>query len=103
MLDVLRSKVRRSVLLVLIEGQGSEWSGADLMKHLDVGPGTIYPVLVALERHGMVESRWEDSTAQELGRPRRRLYRITPLGWRSYQEALHNALPTSAQLRPNEQ
>lgn len=43
--------------------------------------GTLYKALDRLERSGLLASRWEDPTAAaEQGRPRRRLYQITPVG-----------------------
>jgi hypothetical protein len=43
--------------------------------------GTLYKALDRMERAGLLESRWEDpAIAAEVGRPRRRLYRITGLG-----------------------
>ena len=41
--------------------------------------GTLYRALHRLERAGLLEGFWEDpSRAEAGGRPRRRLYRITP-------------------------
>jgi DNA-binding PadR family transcriptional regulator len=43
--------------------------------------GTLYKALARLEAGGLLESRWEDpDLATDAGRPRRRLYRVTPLG-----------------------
>jgi DNA-binding PadR family transcriptional regulator len=43
--------------------------------------GTMYRALHRLEAGGLVENWWEDAgEAAEAGRPRRRLYRITPAG-----------------------
>jgi DNA-binding PadR family transcriptional regulator len=41
--------------------------------------GTLYKALGRLEDLGLVASRWEDADAAE-GRPRRRLYELTPRG-----------------------
>jgi DNA-binding PadR family transcriptional regulator len=41
--------------------------------------GTLYKALGRLERFGLLTSRWEDAAAAE-GRPRRRLYELTPTG-----------------------
>ena len=42
--------------------------------------GTLYRALHRLERAGMIESFWEDpADAENEGRPRRRLYRLTAL------------------------
>jgi DNA-binding PadR family transcriptional regulator len=43
--------------------------------------GTLYKALDRLERAGLVASQWEDpDLAAAAGRPRRRLYRLTPAG-----------------------
>jgi PadR family transcriptional regulator PadR len=46
--------------------------------------GTLYKALGRLERWGFLEAAWEDPLiAAERGRPRRRLYRVTPAGARA--------------------
>ena len=42
-----------------------------------LGHGTLYKALGRLEDQGLLESRWEDVDPSEVGRPRRRLYRVT--------------------------
>ncbi|MBI5946995.1 MAG: helix-turn-helix transcriptional regulator [Chloroflexi bacterium] len=43
--------------------------------------GTLYKALDRLERQGFLASRWEDPDVALLdGRPRRRLYHVTPAG-----------------------
>jgi len=50
--------------------------------------GTLYKALARMEDGGLLESRWEDpDAAMAEGRPRRRLYRVTPLGVRALAEA----------------
>ncbi|MEU1513792.1 PadR family transcriptional regulator [Streptomyces sp. NPDC005811] len=54
--------------------------------------GTIYPLLARLEHVGRVDSGWEDPAVHEdTGRPRRRLYRITPDGAEQARAALVRA------------
>jgi len=60
-----------------------EVSGADIARETNLSSGTLYPILMRLEENGWVESKWEDGNPSELGRPRRRLYRITSLGARN--------------------
>ena len=58
--------------------------------------GTLYKALGRLEAGGMLESRWEDpDLAVAEGRPRRRLYRVTPLGARALAEARAAESPSS--------
>jgi PadR family transcriptional regulator len=43
--------------------------------------GTLYRALDRLHRAGLLESEWEEpALAANEGRPRRRLYRVTPAG-----------------------
>ena len=58
--------------------------------------GTLYKALARMEGGGLLESRWEDpDLAVAEGRPRRRLYRVTPLGARALVEARAAAAPGS--------
>lgn len=68
------------VLEVFLEQPSSEKSGADVQKLSSIASGTLYPILLRLESAGWFLSRWEDVDPAEVGRPRRRLYRITPTG-----------------------
>lgn len=58
----------------------SEFSGAEIRRTLKISTGTLYPILLRFEEAGLLKSRWEDVIPQEIGRPRRRLYRITADG-----------------------
>jgi DNA-binding PadR family transcriptional regulator len=71
----------------------AEFSGADLMRLCGLAAGSLYPILYAFERHKLLESKWESERPHDLGRPRRRLYRITPLGIRRATEAGINLAP----------
>lgn len=54
--------------------------------------GTIYTTLDRMRRGGLLEARWEDiSISEDSGRPRRRLYRITPSGRTALQAAVREA------------
>jgi len=55
--------------------------------------GTLYKALGRLEEFGLLTSRWEDAAAAE-GRPRRRLYELTPRGARVAQQSLAESLIT---------
>lgn len=51
--------------------------------------GTLYRALDRLAGMGLVEAEWEDpQVAADEGRPRRRLYRITPNGEAAVREAV---------------
>jgi PadR family transcriptional regulator len=69
--------------------------GLDLMRDTALASGTLYPILVRLERAGWVESRWEDIDPAAEGRPSRKYYRLTPTGVTSARievAALHQQL-----------
>jgi DNA-binding PadR family transcriptional regulator len=57
-----------------------EVSGADIMDSIGLASGTLYPILMRLEEAKWLRSRLEDVDPVKVGRPRRRLYRITPNG-----------------------
>ena len=58
-------------------------SGAEIAKLTGLLSGTLYPILLRLEQAGWLKSQWEQGDPQVLGRPRRRLYRMTGLGERA--------------------
>jgi len=70
------------VLGALMSSPG-ELSGAEIGRATKLASGTLYPILARLEQVGWFESRWESERPQVLGRPRRRLYRITAVGIRN--------------------
>ena len=56
------------------------------------GHGTLYKALNRLEEFGLLASRWEEEAPE--GRPRRRLYALTPKGARVAEGVLAgNTLP----------
>jgi hypothetical protein len=57
-----------------------ELAGAEIHKLTGVGTGTLYPILLRFEAAGWLGSRWETIDPKEAGRPRKRLYRLTPNG-----------------------
>ena len=57
-------------------------SGAEISRSTELASGTLYPILNRLERARWIESEWEEGDPSALGRPRRRLYRVTALGAR---------------------
>jgi DNA-binding PadR family transcriptional regulator len=62
-------------------------SGAQIGRETELASGTLYPILLRLEQAGWLKSQWEDGDPSELGRPRRRLYRITGVGFRKAKAA----------------
>ena len=84
------------ILRLFLEDPRAEVYGADVIRNSHLLSGTVYPILFRFERLGLVTSRWEKGSPQKLGRPRRRLYRITGEGVRVARRALQElALPIS--------
>lgn len=70
--------------------------GFDVMEACELPSGTAYPALRRLEKAGLLMSRWERAAdAHADGRPRRRIYELTPAGV----EALHDAEQKLAEVR----
>lgn len=64
------------------------------------GHGTLYKALGRLEEFGLLASHWEDAVAVE-GRPRRRLYVLTPRGVEvTKQIRAERAIRRSARVKP---
>ena len=73
-------RVLRVFVRAFSDNVRSELAGIDVMVAAHVSSGTLYPLLLRLEKAGILSSRWESERPQDLGRPRRRLYHITPAG-----------------------
>ncbi len=76
------------VLAAFLENQYDELSGSDIAKGTELMSGTLYPILMRFEQANWLKSRWEAVEPTEIGRPRRRLYRLTPTGARKASEIL---------------
>jgi PadR family transcriptional regulator, regulatory protein PadR len=81
------SPSRLKVIGQFLEGKATEFAGADLMRATGLASGSLYPILYSLEQAGVLESRWEEQEPATLGRPRRRLYRLTGAGEQAAREA----------------
>lgn len=68
------------VLAALLADLTRDMYGLELVRATGLKSGTLYPLLDRLETEGVVESRWEETKPAELGRPRRRFYRLTGHG-----------------------
>ena len=68
----------RTVLAVLLDA-GGQWShGYELAQVANVKSGTLYPLLIRLEKQGYLEAEWQQPA--EGGRPPRHAYRLTAAG-----------------------
>ena len=84
----MNMKVRKSpqTVQVLAEllGAPAEWRyGYDLSRTTGLKSGTLYPILMRLAEHGLLETSWE---TVEAGRPPRHLYKLTRDGVRYARE-----------------
>ena len=68
------------VVSAMLADPEAERYGLDLMADTGLASGTLYPILVRLERAGWVSSHWEDIDPVAEGRPSRRYYQLTPHG-----------------------
>jgi PadR family transcriptional regulator PadR len=78
--DVRMSLQTLRVLEAFLEDPAASLAGADVHKRSGLASGTLYPILLRLEAAGWFASRWETINSARLGRPRRRLYRLTSSG-----------------------
>jgi PadR family transcriptional regulator PadR len=67
-------------LEAFLENPADPLSGADVQRRSGLASGTLYPILLRLEAAGWFVSKWESIDPSSAGRPRRRLYRLTPGG-----------------------
>ena len=73
----LRLRISRQTLALLeaLLDRPSEWRhGYGLSQSTGIPSGTLYPILMRLEKLRWLETRWETPVA---GRPPRHLYRLT--------------------------
>jgi len=90
--------MRRSpqTALVLAEFLSDEklWRyGYDISRNTGLKSGTLYPILMRLAEHRMLETSWE--TAVE-GRPPRHMYKLTEDGMRTAREMVSVAREQAA-------
>jgi DNA-binding PadR family transcriptional regulator len=64
-----------AVLEALLVKPGEWHHGYSLSQQTGIPSGTLYPILMRLEKLQWLETRWE--TAQTPGRPPRHLYRLS--------------------------
>jgi len=65
------------VLRALAADAASWQYGYQLGEWVGLGSGSLYPILMRLAEHGLLEARWESGPP---GRPPRHLYRLTSAG-----------------------
>jgi PadR family transcriptional regulator, regulatory protein PadR len=75
------------VLDAFLEGPKSWRYGYDISRDTGLKSGTLYPILIRLADHELVETRWQTT---ESGKPPRHMYRLTPEGLRSARAQLRD-------------
>jgi PadR family transcriptional regulator, regulatory protein PadR len=91
------------VLRTLLAEPSREMYGLQICIEAGLPSGTIHPILARLEGIGWLESRWEDISPSEQGRPRRRYYWLTTDGAELARAALERARASAVKvgvLRP---
>ena len=73
--------------------------GLEIGSHTVLPSGTVHPILARLEGLGWLDSGWEDVDPSEVGRPRRRFYRLTAAGAAQAEAALAAADARRSHLR----
>jgi PadR family transcriptional regulator len=77
----VRIRFSRQTLTILeaLLARPSQWHyGYAISRQTSIASGTLYPILIRLDKSGWLETRWEDSVPQ--GRPPRHLYRLSGNG-----------------------
>jgi PadR family transcriptional regulator, regulatory protein PadR len=69
-----------AVLAELLTDPARPRYGLEVSRESGVRATTVYDILMKLEHHGWVQSEWETVDPAQVGRPRRRLYRLTGRG-----------------------
>ena len=81
-------RMNRSAALVIRALAAGHVYGFDIMDATGLSSGTVYPTLRRLEKASLASSSWEDrGAATREGRPRRRMFELTPEGRRAVPEA----------------
>jgi len=84
------------ILGAFVSSSGSWRYGYELSRETGLMAGTLYPILMRLTKHQLLEAQWV-TTAQ--GRPPRHMYRLTAKGARFAEEKLKDA-PRAPYRRP---
>ena len=79
------------VLDAFVQAGHIELSGADISERTGMLSGTLYPILIRFRAAKWLTDRWENDDPAELGRPKKRFYRLTPSGHLAHQRGLAKA------------
>jgi PadR family transcriptional regulator len=84
-----RSRQSMAVLEALLARTGQWHYGYAISTQTSIPSGTLYPILMRLDKLGWLETRWEDGIPS--GRPPRHLYRLSGNGRVWAREELRSA------------
>ena len=90
------------LLSAMLDDPYREWYGLALSTTCGLKTGTIYPALARLEHAGWIKSSWEEVDPSAVGRPKRRLYRLTGEGADSARTAIDEHLQRLARTRTSQ-
>lgn len=92
-----RPSAQTTILLAAFAARISEWRyGYDLSRETGLAFGTLYPILVRLNKAGLLDAEWQ--SAPETGRPARHVYRLTADGLALALEVAAAAIMTGSPL-----
>ena len=75
----LRLSPQTLLVLETLLARPSQWHhGYAISRQTNIPSGTLYPILMRLDKHGWLETRWEEPGTS--GRPPRHLYRLSGNG-----------------------
>ena len=87
---LIRFSPQTLLLLEALLAKPANWHhGYSLSQQTELASGTLYPILMRLEKLRWLETKWEDPG--DLGRPPRHLYRLTSDGRAFAREELADA------------
>lgn len=72
------SRQTRELLVVLLAQPRTWRHGYELSQETGLKSGTLYPLLIRLNDHGLLDSKWREP--ERPGRPPRHVYRLTAGG-----------------------
>jgi DNA-binding PadR family transcriptional regulator len=76
----MRRSPQTALVLAEFLQDEQEWRyGYDISRNTGLKSGTLYPILMRLAEHGLLETAWETT---EAGRPPRHMYKLTRDGLR---------------------
>jgi PadR family transcriptional regulator PadR len=82
-----------AIFCTMLERPRKGWYGLEIAAAAGIGSATIYAALTRMERAGWLHASWEAEAPSDLGRPQRRLYKLTAAGATAGREAIASYQP----------